>query len=133
VQRIDISDQIVNLGPCQCKVGHRTMRMRKERTKLVCGHAAAGDRVKARRALWHRTGGAAVDHVTAGAPLPGELATSRGISTGRGRSSRAEQKDHQQKADHSKGHDLPAGGAKEAGLSSALLALETSKAALPPR
>ena len=93
-QRIDIANQIVDLGPCQCEVRHRTVRVRQERTKLVGGHTAVRDRLEARRPFLNSARGIAVDYVAAGAPLLGELAPSRGVGMTRMIGSDVKQKGH---------------------------------------
>ena len=72
-QRLDIADQVIDLGARQGEIRHRAMGVRQKRTQLVGCHPAARDHGKARRTLWNGAGGIAVDDMAIGAPLPREL------------------------------------------------------------
>ena len=81
-QRLDIADQIVDLGARQREIRHRSMRVRQERAKLIGSHAAARNCLEAWRALWDGTGGIAADNVAIGAPLPRDLRALGGVGMG---------------------------------------------------
>jgi hypothetical protein len=65
-KRLDIGDHVIDFDSGQREIGHRTMRMRKERAQLIPGET---DGTKARWPLLNRRRARAIDHVTISAPL----------------------------------------------------------------
>ena len=84
-QRLDIADQVVDLGARQREVRHRSVRVRQESAQLVGSHATAGNHLEAWRALWDGTGRITANNVAIGAPLPRDLHALAGIGMGGGR------------------------------------------------
>ncbi len=81
-QRLDIADQVVDLGARQGEIRHRAMWVRQKRAQLVGRHSAAGYCGKTRRTLWNGAGGIAVDYMAIGAPLPRDLRALLGVGPG---------------------------------------------------
>ena len=50
-QRLDVRDQVVDLGSGQRQIRHGPMRMRQKSAELVGAHPALGNRDEGRRAL----------------------------------------------------------------------------------
>ena len=73
MKRLDIANQIIDLGARQRQIRHRTMRMLQERAQLVGRHSAARDRLERGRTLRHGARWVGTDHVAIGAPLASDL------------------------------------------------------------
>jgi hypothetical protein len=90
VKRLDIADEVVDLGAREGEIWHRTMRVREKRAQLVGYHPAARDHGEARRTLRNGAGGIAVDDMAIGAPLPRELRAFLDVGPGGVRGKEAE-------------------------------------------
>lgn len=73
MKRLDIADQIIDLGARQRQIRHCTVRMRQKSAQLVGGHPTACDRLEGGRTLRHGARWVEADHVAIGAPLARNL------------------------------------------------------------
>ena len=78
-KRLDVADEVVDLGARQGKIRHCAVRVRQKRAQLVGGQSAMCDRGKSWRTLWSCAGGVAADDMAMGAPLPGKLRALLGV------------------------------------------------------